>query len=99
MTDLVDDSILYHRELPGGGSVAIEALPSNGHACRARVRVERRCDPRRRAGHAPPVIAEASGDTLAVVLEQLYDIASDNVAIARELVRWQAGPTRRGDAA
>lgn len=92
-----DDALLYCRELPGGGTVAIEALRAKD-CCQGRVCVERRSDPRRREGHAPPVIAEASGKTPSVVLEGLYPIASDNVAIARELLRWQSErPTRDDD--
>ena len=91
-----DDALLYRRELPGGGSVAIESLPSVNSECRARVRVERRCDPRRREGHAPPVIAEVAGDTPAIVLDGLYRLASDNVAIAREIIRWQSRGVREG---
>lgn len=87
-------SVLYTRGLPGGGYVAIEAL-SDGDACfRARVAVERRTDPGRRAGHAPPVVAELSGSSKAGVYGELYRIASDNVAVSAALQRWQAGRRR-----
>lgn len=81
---------LYRRELPGGGQVTIEARSGTGRPCEARVMVERRSDPRRREGHAPPVIAEIEEPTEAVAFRHLYGIASDNVAIARGLIAWQA---------
>lgn len=88
---------LYSRELPGGGVVTIEAVPGERSTCRARVAVERRSDPKRREGHAPPVIAEAEAPDEALVFRELYTIASDNVAIARGLIRWQAmRPGRAG---
>ena len=83
--------ILYTRELPGGGYVVIESLPSEDTAVyRARVAVERRTDPNRRAGHAPPIIAELSGPSRSSVYDQLYRIASNNVEVARGILRWQA---------
>lgn len=77
---------LFHRDLPGGGFVAIELTPSERVAeRRVRVIVERRSDRARRAGHRPPVILEdiwrperGFGD--------LYRMACDNVAIARRLL-------------
>lgn len=83
--------LLYSRELPGGGIVTIEALPAGNSACRARVMVERRSDPERREGHEPPVIAETEAPSRALAFETLYAIASDNVAVARGLIQWQAG--------
>ena len=83
-------AVLYTRELPGGGFVAIEALPSEGAVYRARVSVERRTDPARRSGHLPPVIAEAEGATRSTVFDDLFRIASDNVAVARGIRRWQS---------
>jgi hypothetical protein len=83
--------VLYIRELPGGGLVTIEELSSSRSACRARVTVERRRDPVRREGHQPPVIAEAVAPSRSVAFQQLYQIASDNVAVAHGLIRWQAG--------
>lgn len=80
---------LFHRDLPGGGYVAIE-LTMDGGIARRRVRVivERRADRTRRAGHTPPVIHEDEwradrgfGD--------LYRVACDNVAVARELLKLQ----------
>jgi hypothetical protein len=83
-------AVLYTRELPGGGYVAIEALPTDGMHYRARISVERRSDPSRRVGHVPPVIAEVEGPSRSSVFSQLYEIASDNVAVARGILRWQS---------
>ena len=83
-------AVLYTRELPGGGYVTIEALPSDGATYRARISVERRADPARRSGHLPPVIAMAEGPTHTSVFNELYPIASDNVAVATGILRWQA---------
>ena len=83
--------VLYTRELPGGGYVAIETVGEEGQLFRARVSVERRTDPERRMGHAPPIIAEASGSSRASVFNELYQIAADNVAVASGIMRWQAG--------
>jgi hypothetical protein len=81
---------LYRRELPGGGFVTIEALPAEGGVHRARLLVERRTDPVRRDGHATPVIATAEGPSEASVYAELLRIASDNVAVAQCILRWQA---------
>lgn len=90
-----DAAVLYTRELPGGGYVAIEALPADGAKYRARISVERRTDPARRVGHLPPVIAEAEGPSRTTVFNELYRIASDNVAVARGILRWQADRSDR----
>jgi hypothetical protein len=90
-----DAAVLYTRELPGGGYVAIEALPADGAKYRARISVERRTDPARRVGHLPPVIAEAEGPSRTSVFNELYRIASDNVAVARGILRWQADRSDR----
>jgi hypothetical protein len=82
--------LLYSRELPSGGFVLIEADTAEGGLHHAFVAVERRADPSRRAGHEPPVIAEAHGASRTVVFKELYAIARDNVAIARALLRWHA---------
>lgn len=87
--------LLYSRELPGGGLVMIEAQGEESALHRVRIAVERRSDPKRREGHAPPVIAEAEAPTRALAFEELYEIAVDNVAIARGLIQWQA--RRRAD--
>lgn len=83
-------SVLYTRELPGGGYVSIEALSESEAAFRARVAVERRTDPLRRAGHAPPVVADVSGESRATVYSELYRLASDNVAVSAALQRWHS---------
>lgn len=87
-------AVLYTRELPGGGYVAIEALPPDGEVFRARICVERRSDVNRRIGHPPPVIAEASGRSRSSVFTELYQIASDNVAVATGILRWQSSRHR-----
>jgi hypothetical protein len=77
--------------------VTIEGLSPGAHgkpAYRARVIVERRRDPQRRAGHAPPVIVEVEAPTRSVVFDELFEIARDNVAVARGLIQWQS--KRRG---
>ncbi|MGH7718052.1 MAG: hypothetical protein ACREON_04310 [Gemmatimonadaceae bacterium] len=87
--------LLYSRELPGGGIVTIEATSEpDGSLYTARVLVERRADVRRREGHSPPVIAQMAGEAPTVLFRELYAIASDNVEIARGLIKLQ---TRRDD--
>ena len=81
---------LYSRELPGGGYVIVEALPSVDGVFRAQLTVERRTDPLRRDGHIRPVIATAEGATAADVYNDLVKIAADNVAVAHCILRWQA---------
>jgi hypothetical protein len=80
---------LFHRDLPGGGYVAIE-LSGASQAIERRVRVivERRGDRARRAGHAPPVILEEAWKAERG-LGDLYRVACDNSAIARGLLRMQ----------
>jgi hypothetical protein len=88
-------TILYSRDLPGGGYVLVEAdTPAESTTHRAHVTVERRADPTRRDGHIPPVIASAEGESYSRVVQQLYSIAADNVSIARHLLRWQAQRSR-----
>lgn len=83
--------VLYTRELPGGGYVAIEAVPGASDAgYRAQVTVERRSDPARRAGHMPPVIVELSGRSQSEVFSALHRIAADNVSVASAILRWQS---------
>jgi hypothetical protein len=36
------------------------------------------------------VIAEAQASTQSTAFKELYQIASDNVAVARGLIKWQA---------
>jgi hypothetical protein len=89
-------ALLYTRALPGGGFVVIEAtelpgVPGGADASyRASLCVERRTDPARRSGHTPPVVAEARGQSTEALLETLYPIASDNVAVAQRILLWQA---------
>jgi hypothetical protein len=88
--------ILYARELPGGGYVHIEEdVPTPGEPHRAHVAVERRTDPSRRDGHLPPVILSAEGLSAQHVIRQLMEIASDNVELAKALLRWQSGGRAR----
>ncbi len=90
-------SMIYARELPGGGFVAIETTDTQAakeSSFRGRISVERRADPARRGGHTPPVVAEVSGPTEDAVFHELYPIAADNVAIARAILRWQAARSR-----
>lgn len=82
-------SLLYSRELPGGGFVAIDVLP-HADAPHARLWVERRADPTRRAGHHPPVILELEASDLDGALGALRAVAADNVALAQALRRWAA---------
>lgn len=58
--------------------------------------VERRADPIRRIGHAPPVIADVVDSDLQRALDSLVEIATNNVEVARALQRWQrARPLKR----
>lgn len=77
---------LFHRDLPGGGYVAIELTGPVTGARRARVIVERRSDRARRVGHPPPVILDEDWKPERGIGD-LYRIACDNVAIARGLLR------------
>ena len=78
---------LFHRDLPGGGYVAIELASSVSTADRTvRVIIERRTDRARRDGHRPPVILEEAWKP-DLGFGELYRIACDNVAIARGLLR------------
>ncbi|HJU74479.1 MAG TPA: hypothetical protein VJ717_12095 [Gemmatimonadaceae bacterium] len=83
--------VIYRRNLPGGGFVNIEAEGSAppDQLQRAVVTVERRADPARRDGHNPPVVAMAEGPSSQGIFRQLLEIAADNIAIARALLRSQ----------
>jgi hypothetical protein len=82
------DKTVYRRTLPGGGFVNVEVDPGTESGIhRAHVAVERRADPSRRDGHAPPVIASAEGRTLHGVFAKLFAIAADNVSVALALLR------------
>ena len=81
--------VVYTRTLPGGGYVAIDCVEDRaGH--HARLWVERRADPARRAGHSPPVIAELHLTDPDSALTPLREIAADNVALAQAIRRWQS---------
>lgn len=82
-------AILYTRELPGGGFVAIDSL-TDSRGYHARLWVERRGDPARRFGHLPPIITECAATDADGALETLRPIASDNLSLAHEIRRWQA---------
>ena len=85
------DKTLYRRTLPGGGFVNVELEPQTSAGIhRAHVAVERRSDPVRRDGHAPPVVASAEDGTRQGAFAKLLAIAADNVAVARALLRWQS---------
>jgi hypothetical protein len=79
----------YSRDLPGSGFVAIDvtAVSSLFHGWRfhGTLTVERRAS-WRREGHAPPVIAEASGSSLESVVRQLLPAAQYNPAIGAALL-------------
>jgi len=77
---------LFHRDLPGGGYVAIELGASASAERMVRVIVERRAERSRRQGHKPPVIHQEVWKPERGVGE-LYRMACDNVAIARGLLR------------
>ena len=91
-----DSRAIYVRELPGGGYVAIGVRHAD-QACRSMVYVERRAKEERRGGNAPVVIAEAPGDERSAEFAELYRIAADNAAIARALLRHDAGKPARAD--
>ncbi len=89
------DARLYQRDLPGGGYVAIERatyMDGDHESPHLRVCVERRESSDRRSGHQPPVIVEMELHGSNVGFADLYNIAADNVAIARALLDWQRRP-------
>ena len=100
---MADDDRVYRRALPGGGYVAIDSSPdATGDSdskpqVKAHVLVERRSDPGRRVGHAPPVVAETEAADVEQAVDALSEIADNNVEVARALQRWQA--RRSGEAA
>lgn len=85
--------VLYERDLPGGGFVQVEEPFPDDVAGEHRVQlaVERRSDPLRRVGHAPPVIAALTGRSLASLVRHLVTIAADNVEVAKGLLRRAGG--------
>jgi hypothetical protein len=85
-----ESSLVYRRELPGGGYVAID-VRRQSELARTCVSVERRAKEERRPGHRPVVIAQADGDERSAAFADLYRMASDNVAIARAMLELE-GP-------
>ena len=80
------------------GHVAPAVEVPEGKPCRGRVSVERRALADRRGGHEVPVIAEVERDDVGAVFNELYQIASDNVAVARGLLRYRSsGGNRDGE--
>jgi hypothetical protein len=97
---VADDDRVYRRALPGGGYVAIDSSSADAtgdSGVKAHVLVERRSDPGRRVGHAPPVVAETEAADVEQAVGALSEIADNNVEVARALQRWQA--RRSGEAA
>lgn len=87
--------VLYERPLPGGGFVHVEEAGASDPAVhRVHVAVERRSDPSRREGHEPPVIAAEEGGSLAQLVRRLVAVASDNVEVAKGLLRRSNGRAR-----
>ena len=95
---------LYRRLMPGGGYVEVEveldappadaARGTESTRVRGRVIMERRADPGRRYGHHAPVVAELSGDDRDELMEGLFRLARDNVALARSLMRMPTAEQR-----
>jgi hypothetical protein len=81
--------LLYSRELPGGGYVTIQAELVEDTTYHGWVAVERRSDRHRRSGGVP-IIAEAHGSSTDSLYASLHGIASDNVAVARAIRRWES---------
>lgn len=87
-------ALLYRRPMPGGGYVEVEldappdAVSSRrGEPLRGRIVMERRADPGRRYGHSAPVVAELTGDDHDELIADLFRLARDNAALARNLMR------------
>jgi hypothetical protein len=85
-------ALVYQRELPGGGYVAID-VHRDREVPRTSVSVERRAKHERRPGHKPVVIAQAVGDERSPAFADLYRMACDNAAIARAMLELE-GPQR-----
>lgn len=88
--------VLYERPLPGGGFVHVEedGILADSAVHRVHVAVERRSDPSRREGHEPPVILTEEGGSLSQLVRRLVAIASDNVEVAKGLLRRSGGNAR-----
>ena len=94
-------STFYRRPMPGGGyvEVEVEALPigapeERDRRLRGRIFMERRADPSRRYGHQAPIVAELTGDDRDELMADLFQLAHDNAALARNLMRLQAARSR-----
>lgn len=89
----------YHRPMPGGGYVDVEmdivrdSEDTLGRV-RGRVILERRAEHGRRVGHCAPIVAEMTGDDVDEVMADLFRLACDNVALARNMMRWQSARLR-----
>jgi len=83
-------SPVFRRELPGGGYVVIgvERPTADRAVARTWVWVERRTDGRQSPTDSP-VIASVEGDELSPGFTDMYNLAADNAAIARGLMRWR----------
>jgi hypothetical protein len=79
---------LYSRPMPGGGYVRVELVrePSAEHL-RGRVIIERHTPTPATREEEPVVVEEVEGADQNVVVDQLFRIACDNVAIARRLLQ------------
>lgn len=98
LDELRPDGAVYRRLMPGGGYVEIvmESIDAEASRSRGRVIVERRGEGGRRAGHEPPVVAVVEGSNAAELTSELFDLAQDNAALARGVMRWQSA-RRRAD--
>jgi hypothetical protein len=97
-------STLYRRPMPGGGYVEVEledqavgASEQRDRMLRGRIVMERRADPSRRYGHQAPVVAELTGDDRDELMADLFQLAQDNAALARNLMRLQSALRPRAD--
>ena len=93
---------IYRRQMPGGGYVEVEldtsldetARDARDGPIRGRVIMERRADPGRRSGHPAPVVAELAGDDRDELMADLFRLAQDNAALARNLMRMHTAGAR-----
>lgn len=100
--DEAHGALLYRRPMPGGGYVEVELDASAAETAsserrgplRGRIVMERRADPGRRFGHAAPVVAELSSDDHDELIADLFRLARDNAALARNLMRMGSGRRR-----
>ena len=100
--DRSSGAALYRRPMPGGGYVEVEldappastASETDTPVIHGRVIMERRADPGRRYGHAAPVVAEMASDDRDELMAELFRLARDNAALARNLMRMQTDQQR-----